>query len=534
MKLKTSHPVLWIFPLFTLAWGVFILFYFDTFYARNIDPEYPYLINGLNAALLKFNQIWHYDHPGTPFQMLCGLIIRITHLFTGKGSISQDVINRPDYYLYSISLFLIILQSILVYIIGFVGQKRGIKKTPLLLLQSGMLLNFILLMVFCRVYPERWLFITSILFIIVYLTYGYNKRKPFTFAIASGIVMGMGLATKFNYLPLLVIPLLLMDNYKHKFIYIGTSALSFFCFILPIINRFKDYWNFMVRIATHDGIYGKGQERMFNPDIINENIIQLIKAAPEVLFLLIALLILLIMSFIKKKKIRKVNYTLFFSGSIFIILFQLVMVVKHYKADYLIPLLSIYPLFLFMIYCFFDNVYTDKKYKFIPVLLLSLICIFFSVNYAVKEIPVLKKESNLREELKCYVSKNMADDAIWFVSPSWKRTPFVENALVYGFCYCRHTNRYLPELLQKNPNIITFEGQDRPVKIWRILPASLDSILATCKPIHIYDAPKRDTYKLIDVISDVSKKHNYSLQIDTLFTQKEMKAHILSIHLNNM
>lgn len=232
MKLKTLHPVLWILPIFTLAWGVFILFYFDTFYSRNIDPEYPYLINGLNAALLKFNQIGHYDHPGTPFQMLCGLIIRITHLFTGKGSISQDVINRPDYYLYSISLFLIILQSILVYIIGFVGQKRGIKKTPLLLLQSGILLNFILLMVFCRVYPERWLFITSILFIIVYLTCGYNKQKPLTFAIASGIIMGMGLATKFNYLPLLILPLLLMCDYKHRLIYIGTSIFIFFCFYI--------------------------------------------------------------------------------------------------------------------------------------------------------------------------------------------------------------------------------------------------------------------------------------------------------------
>ena len=531
MKLRTTHPVLWILPLFTLVWGIFILFYFDTFYSRNIDPEYPYLINGLNAAVLKFNQIGHYDHPGTPFQMFCGLIIRITHLFTGKGSTTQDVINRPDYYLYSISLFLIVLQSILVYVIGFVGQKRGIKKTPLVILQSGVLLNFILLLIFCRVHPERWLFITSILFIIIYLSYGYNKRKPLTFAIASGIIMGMGLATKFNYLPLLILPLLLMDNYKHKLIYVDTCVLSFFVFILPIINRFKDYWDFIIGIATHDGIYGKGQERMFNPEIINENIIQLIKAAPEIMFFIIALFILLIIVIIKKKKISGINYTLFFSGSICIILFQLLMIVKHYKADYLIPLLSIYPLFLFMIYRYFEDLYTDNKHRLTLVILLSLICIFFSINYAVKEIPVLKKESNLREELRCYVSKNMTEDAIWFVITSWKRTPFIENAFVYSFCYCRHAHRYLPELLQKNPNIITFEGQDNPVKIWRILPASLDSVLATGKPIHLYDAPKRDTYKLINMISDVCKKQNYSLQIDTLFTQKEMKAHIIRYQL---
>ena len=55
-------------------------------------------------------------------------------------------------------------------------------------------------------------------------------------------------------------------------------------------------------MATHDGIYGKGQERMFNPDIISENIIQLIKAAPEIMFFIIALFILLIIVIIKKKK----------------------------------------------------------------------------------------------------------------------------------------------------------------------------------------------------------------------------------------
>ena len=350
MKLKTLYPVLWILPIFTLMWGIFILFYFDTFYSRNIDPEYPYLINGLNAAILKFNQIGYYDHPGTPFQILCGLVIRITHLFTGKGSITQDVINRPDYYLYSISLFLIILQSVLVYVIGYIGQKRGINKTPLVILQSGVLLNSILLLIFCRVYPERWLVITSILFIIIYLSYGYNKRKPFTFAIASGIVMGMGLATKFNYLPLLILPLLLMDNYKHKLIYVDTCVLSFFVFILPIINRFKDYWDFIIGIATHDGIYGKGQERMFNPDIISENIVQVIKATPEVLFFLITLFTLVVIVIIKKKKTREINYALFFSGSICIILFH-VLVFEHCKpvtiATFLFILCFVYNLPLF-------------------------------------------------------------------------------------------------------------------------------------------------------------------------------------------
>ena len=71
---------------------IYFLFYwwqlclFPPFYASRIDPEYVYLINGLNCGIFKFPRIGHMDHPGTPFQFFTGICIRFIHLFFGKGS----------------------------------------------------------------------------------------------------------------------------------------------------------------------------------------------------------------------------------------------------------------------------------------------------------------------------------------------------------------------------------------------------------------------------------------------------------------
>ena len=69
-----------IIPLLVVAWGIFTYLFFDPFYSKSSDPEFPYLINGLNCAILKFNYIGHIDHPGTPLQIFNGLVIRMTHL----------------------------------------------------------------------------------------------------------------------------------------------------------------------------------------------------------------------------------------------------------------------------------------------------------------------------------------------------------------------------------------------------------------------------------------------------------------------
>lgn len=123
-KNSISTALTLIIPMLYLAWGIIVLLGFDPFFARSIDPEFPYLINGMNAGIPNFNRIGHVDHPGTPLQLFIGIVIRLTHLLSGKNSMVVDVLSRPQHYMMSISLVLLVLQVGLTYAIGYVGQKR--------------------------------------------------------------------------------------------------------------------------------------------------------------------------------------------------------------------------------------------------------------------------------------------------------------------------------------------------------------------------------------------------------------------------
>ena len=530
MKYLNIYPIFCIIPLFIIAWGIVNILFFDTFYSRSVDPEYPYLINGLNVAMLEFKRIGHFDHPGTPFQVFCGLIIRITHLFTGtEHDIATDVFKRPDYYLNSINLALILLHSFLVFLIGWVGKKRNLSTRALLIIQSAVLFNSLLIMLFSRVIPERWILITSILFIIVYLQYGHNNLKPLKFAIWSGVVMGMGMATKFNFLPLIFLPLLLIDTNKNRLIYAGSGIVSFFVFISPIITKFKDYWQFITSIAKHDGIYGQGEQRMFNPETTKANLLEVFHVAPELIFIISLFVVVLILSIIYRTK-NKTNRNILFCVGMFLIIFlQIIMVSKHFKNAYLVPLFSAYGIIFFWMDDFFITFFNKKwtKAVFPAIVFLLVLC---TAKEVVADMPMQKAHKENREELRQYVTNNLTDNALWFVEPTWESAPYVENGIIYGLSYCHRTAQYFPELMKINPNVITFEGMDNAVKIWRSIAIPLDSIVTTATPIYIYSTSGRHADMLMEKVNQTAQNMGINMITDTLFSQEKTQSHIISMY----
>ena len=529
MKTYKFYPILLIIPLFIVAWGLFNLYFFDTFYSRAIDPEYPYLINGLNVALLKFNRIGHFDHPGTPFQVFCGVIIRITHLFTGKDSIAQDVFNRPDYYLNAISFSLILLQSLLTLLIGWIGKKRGIKIWQLVILQAGVLFNVLMLWMFYRVFPERWLVIVALLFIIAYLLYGYKERKPLKFAIWSGIIMGMGMATKFNFLPILILPFLLIHSNKNRLIYAGTGIASFFFFLLPVIKKFGDYRRFITSIATHDGIYGQGAERMFDPAKMKESISQIFNVAPELMFVIFAIIAAIILAVLYRKTHKTNINILFFTGMFFIVLLQIVMVSKHFKNTYLIPVFTIYPLFLFLLDDFIHKIIPSKIWKLTPVVLLFVIFTGFSTKQVFEDIKPISENIAQRETMRKYVSENLPPNAFWFVEPTWESAPYVENGIIYGLCYCHHREDYAPVLMNKNPNLLVHSDDEGLNNIWKEKEIRINGIITTGIPVYVYSSPGRNADALIKVLEAAAERNQVVLTVETVFSNDYLKSHIIAV-----
>lgn len=528
MKSFKQKLIISIFPLLVIIWGIFMLTFFDPFYSKSSDPEFPYLVNGLNCATLKFNYIGHIDHPGTPFQVYNGIIIQITHLVSGKGNIARDVFARPEHYLNAISNSLILLQAALIFCIGLLGFNRKIPFWQIAILQASFLFNDVLMWLFCRVNPDRFFLISGLIFILIYLKHGYENRSPRKFALWSGTAMALGLATKFNFLPVLILPLLLIDTNKNRLIYIGSGIVSFFIFIAPIITKFDDYFRFITSIFKHDGLYGGGESKVLNFQKMIDSTFEIFRLNPELLVLIIVLIVLIVIAIRKKDKgIRKFSFL--FAGYLFIIALQILMVSKHFKNYYLAPTFIIYGFMFFTISNFLSGVMKKQNHLILVSNILPLLFILATVTKVINDYPIISLQIDHRNKISAFVDTKITKADYWFIEPTWESGPNVENAIVYGLSYCGHRVDYLPQLMAVNPNVITYEGNAEQVKLWRGASVSLDSIVATGKNIYIYSTPGRHASTLVQMVKDAASRNNLELSIDTVFSDRETQNEIIGI-----
>lgn len=521
-----------IIPLLVVAWGIFLYSFFDPFYSKSVDPEFPYLINGLNCAILKFNYIGHIDHPGTPFQVFIGIIIRISHLVSGKGDIAQDVFARPEHYLNAISNSMLLIQALLIFAVGFIGFKRKIPFWQIAILQATCFFSSDLVWFFTRVNPDRFFMIVGLIFILIYLKHGYENRLSRKFALWSGVAMGLGMATKINFLPVLILPLLFIDTNKNRLIYIGSGIVSFFVFIAPIIDKFGAFRQFIEAIFKHDGLYGGGEANVLNYQKMMESTVEIFRINPG-LYLLIAALIVLIFISIRKRKEGMNRYLVLFAGFLFIIALQMLMVSKHFKNYYLAPTFVIYGIMFFSISLFLSKVLMKKSRLILVSYILPLLFIIFTVIKVKGEYTVIAKIVDHREKIRTFVDAGISKEDFWFVQPTWEGAPFVENALIYGLSYCGHRIDYMPQLMQVNPNIVTYEYNNDEVKLWRGTPVKLDSVVATGKNIYIYSTPGRQASILLQLAKDAAARNNIQLSVDTVYSDSETKNEIIRVKATN-
>lgn len=528
MKAISIKPIIFILPALVVVWGIFNLSFFDPFFAKSSDPEFPYLVNGLNCALLKFNYIGHYDHPGTPFQVFIGIVIRFAYLISGKGDLAQDVFSRPEYYLNAASLALTTLQALLMAIVGWLGLKRKIPFWQILFLQAGFIFNDVLFWLFARVNPDRFFMISGLLFIIGFMKYGYENRSSLKFAVFSGIVMALGLATKFNYLPVLLLPLLLIDTNKNRLVYIGSGIVSFFAFIAPIITKFDDYFRFLTSIFKHDGLYGSGESKVLNLDKMLDSFALIFKLNPELLLLVAILAALVFISFKRKDK-----SALLFAGFLLIILVQIVMVSKHFKNYYLAPTFILYGFMFFKISSYWEKTTQSKSQHIFVCNLLPVLFILSTTWKLQRDYPIISEQKKHRELLRQFTDKTITHQDFLFIEPTWESGPFKENAIVYGLSYCGHRDKYLQQLTAVNPNVITYEGNELPVKLWRGMETNLDSVAASGRNIYIYSSPGRNASVLKEMIVKSAERNNLHLAVDTVYADKQLNDEIIRIKATN-
>lgn len=522
-----KENIVYYLPFLAFIWYLVRFHLAGPFYLSRIDPEYPYLLNGLNIAIIDFSRIGHVDHPGTPFQFLTAFFIRLTHLFAGQTNIIDDVISRPEFYLSWSTFYLSCITFLILIWLGKITYKLTKDLTGSIILQSSIFLNVILIDIPSRYIPDRLLILLVLILVgLIVKKYHDNSYTYKKFAIQSGIVLGVGFVTKFNFLPLLLIPFIIISYRKERLVYLGSLFSTIVLCFLPILKKFSAYKSFILRILKHDQLYGYGQEQLINVESFFKNLGKLFTTNGTFIFLILILLVFIVI--IARNKTReKYNIELRILVAIFITaLISSLIVAKHYKNYYVLPMVSLGGLVFYMNYMITNRLASSK---WIKPLTISILVVFYL--FQLKElIPAyarisLQRGNNTRTSL--FIKNTITANDYFFVYPTWRSGAFLENGLIYGISYVSHHPLYYKTIEKYYPNILTWEGNDRPMMFFRMIDSDTETIMKSGKNIYIYSTPGRNAKMLCKYIEVAANQYQISLVHDTVYSNSINSEYII-------
>lgn len=393
--------------------------------AGNLDPDYVYLLNASNMA--QFKQVGHIDHPGTTVQLLGAIVIQVIHLFHNPGNLDLpgDVINRPEYYLHAIQLFITLSNALLLFFLGCFTYKYTGKLILSLWLQSAPFFSFTLLLSgFTRLTPEPLLFSAGLWLIILLVKYipftnfstppeiiqeanERNKTTDLDFKAITwlSLTSGFGMAGKITFAPLLIIPLIIIKKWKKKLFYLAGSITSFILFTLPIMGMYDEFFRWIYNLLVHKQRYGTGEIGMISLAEYLENIKKLLLAHP--LFtggLVFACLAIIFGSLFRKSRTHSFSNPAFklLLALVLAQLFGVFMAAKHPAGHYLAPTLLLNGISLATLYFFLKHLWSLTPWPpkiflltFASLVAVSIILLnpITTIYQGVKNLETIQRES---------------------------------------------------------------------------------------------------------------------------------------------
>ncbi len=323
--------------------------------ATNFDPSYQYIVNGL--YLIKGIVPNHTDHPGTPLQMLCAAVCWLFNMGRPAEVVVTNVLKAPEFYLRMVFIILSLLSFFTSLGLGlYVFRKTGDRLAAVLAQLPA--LSFLtmkswesfepILPVVANVDPEPLLMSVLNLFNICLLMnfYARTSKEASISTIFWGLVCGWGAAIKLTFIPIVLVPLIVL-SWKNRFLFVCIFAATFVAWTLPILSKYPIIWGWVSGIATHKAAYGTGGASIGN--ILSyglnwENIV--LKQAAFGAFLFMAL-VLISGKVISKKWDRGTSFLAATMAGIF---FQFSAVTQHPGAHYLLPGIGLFSSLFILLY----------------------------------------------------------------------------------------------------------------------------------------------------------------------------------------
>ena len=325
---------------------------------ENLDPNYIYLMSSLNVASLR--RPYYPDHPGAPVQILGGAVIRIMDLGSNEATTARNVLSDPERYIKIINALLVLICGLSVLVAGYAGLVVFRSLPMALLLQTTPFASATTLEGLMNLRPEPLLIalsmlVTSIVLLALKHEAGFARLR---YAVGLGVLLGVGLAAKVNFLPVALLVLIVLPSWRGRLVLAGTAVLAFLFSIFPILSAglVRQMVGFMFNAATHTGRYGSGQAGIIDPR-------QYLSAAKAlvfgegVFFVLVAIGILVLLL---KARFPKLSGTIYrcLLGVTAAEVLQLLIVAKHPASRYMIPSLALAGLNLGLLVQIFSQKFT--------------------------------------------------------------------------------------------------------------------------------------------------------------------------------
>jgi hypothetical protein len=311
------------------------------------DPAYAYLFNGM--GLMRGFAPHHVDHPGTPLQMLTGIVSFVdwsVRRFFGATTLNFEaaVLYESESYLLTISIVLLILNVAGLLYLGRKITRSSGSIAIAMLAQAGYLLFASQLPRFAYVSPEALTIFSAAVVMGLLSPYLFcsdpNYRGRTADPILIGFFLALGLISKITFLPVLGL-LLLIPRFRSRLLCLASLLVFSVAFFGPALSMFSYWRGFILRIVRHSQYYGDGPAEFIELSAVPSRMWAFWENLPVLYLGFIAAALVGIFQLFRS---RRPNQTIWQAG-IFcgIIFLGLLSAIKHYGFKYAIPSLAIIP-----------------------------------------------------------------------------------------------------------------------------------------------------------------------------------------------
>jgi hypothetical protein len=308
------------------------------------DPDHAYLLNGLN--ILHFDSPGHADHPGTPLQILGGVVIGATWLARwiaqGQVPLDEDVLRHPEMYLTCINAVLTLLTAAA---LAFFGRQLRLwtgSFAAAIVGQITLLMSLPVLISLPRVTPESLLISLTIVLaglLAPAITQPSFPWQRIQYPLLIGATLGACLATKITALPL-VLAVALLRGARMQFVALIATVATSIVLTLPVAALYGSFFRWVLALATHSGNYGEGSVGLPSLSEFFGHLNLLFVSFPDA-FVSVAICAVMLLWRQNNANPDRRPQARFFAVCAFLISIQVATVSKHYALRYALPVAAI-------------------------------------------------------------------------------------------------------------------------------------------------------------------------------------------------